>query len=81
MRIPSTSRSIALPFRLHPWEDKKRARLLALVSVSVCAVSPNLRLMSRSGGRKSNTREPWLPECTTNDDSSRYLTAFVALCQ
>ena len=79
MRIPRTSRSIRVV--CIPWEDNKRDRFLALVIVSASrCVSPGLphRRMSRFGGRKSNTREPLLPECTTHDEPSCHFTAFVA---
>jgi hypothetical protein len=79
VRIPRTSRSIR--FVCIPWEDNKRDRFLALVITAcqphgVCGL-PHRR-MSRFGGRKSNTREPLLPECTTHDEPSCHFTAFVA---
>ena len=82
MRIPSTSRSIR--FVCIPWEDNKRDRFLALVIVSAsrCVWSPPSSHESfRFGGRKSNTREQLLPECTTHDDLSCHFTVFVARCQ
>ena len=51
-RTPSTSRSIAPPFRLHPLgrnEKSRIARACQRISVSVCVVSLNLRLNESFG--------------------------------